>query len=726
LAKAETHVTVPYVPYNYIFGVHPLTTNDGFSILSSEETSTVGFRKSRGEYRKRETLQFDFTNGHTDGFGILDLVQTEDEFRIVTPAEYDSIPTPYKTTRHERAFKASLTKPVIFIDGEGANHGEAISTLRSNGLVRKIQNQNYALHAATLEPAACKMDCWECESYQSIIGENNHEQLSSVQCLDFIVGLPITHIIVGYGLSYDVEHWLKDVPPDKMLKLKQDGKVWWKRYLIHYIPNKVFNVSKWSQKRKEKKSERISGASVYDIVGFFQSTFVEASEKWKIGTKEEREYIEKMKALRPGFQDISQETLTYNHMEGKHGIQLFRRVREEYTKLELRVQRPVGAGSIASAMFRRHRVDNYFPIFQSLPVEVMLSGYIGGRFDVSRIGFVGDIYEYDINSAYPHIARTLPCLAHTTFRWTDRYVPDSHSLWLVRWRDNENPWAPFPYRTANGNHIRYYSSGTGYYYGSEVTAAFQFDPDIDIVGGYECICECDERPFQWVEDYYAYRQVLKSNGDFAEIIIKLGLNSVYGKLAQSKGKSPPWQNFIWAGMITSGTRAMLMQAVMQNPRAVIKLSTDAVFSTEKLNLPEGKELGEWKRVDLENLLILGNGIYHSPTVDEDGNSLASKNRGYLHDAKYFNWQTIRENFKNKTASIVTKHEFMKFSGSHHAKKLEERCTWLDEQQYLAYDPPSTKILRDGWIWPGINETPLVPSAAMKIQDKNLRKFGSGE
>lgn len=687
-----------------------MSLSDGFEVFSSDATELVGFRSNRGPYLKKAKPNWDFTNGHVDGFMVLDEAQTEDDFRIEAPGSFEKLPNYTKHSGHEKSFRIASSRPVCFIDGEGANHGEPLVKLRANGLTRSLQFQNYALLAATLEPAECELDCNSCSAYKYLIGENNHEQIPSNQCLDFIIGLPNSHIIVGYGLSYDVEHWLKDVPAAKMLELKKTGTVWWRRYLLRYIPNKVFSVSKWRKKRK------IGSNTVYDIVGFFQAEFKSAIRTWNVGTQAEWEFIDRMKDARPGFGDVTDETLAYNHMEGKHGIQLFRRVREEYTRLELRVQRPVGAGSIASAMFRKHRIDNYFPVFQPVPVEVMLQSYIGGRFDVARIGFIGNVYEYDINSAYPHIARTLPCLAHSKFAWTDTYVPDRHSLWLVRWRDNENRWAPFPYRTPNGEHIRYYSSGTGYYYGSEVASALQLDNDIDIIGGYQLICECDERPFQWIEDYYSIRQEMKAKGDYAELIIKLGLNSVYGKLAQSKGKTPPWQNFIWAGMITSGTRAMLMQAVAQNSAAVFKLSTDAVFSTVPLQLDFGNELGQWKSIELEDLLVLGNGIYHSA----DGH--VTKNRGYMKSDKYFNWSEIRVNYANHIESVVTKHEFMKFNGAYHGNRMEERCAWVDEQQFVGFDIPSDKVMRDNWIWPGTNDTPLVMSAPMRIDEQNLRKW----
>lgn len=687
-----------------------MTNHDGFAVYDVESTSIHGFRNQRGPYLKRKRLEVDYTNGVVDGFSVLDVADTEDEFRIVAPEVFESLPKQYKHTGHDREFAQSVSKPVCFIDGEGANeYGEPQVMIRSNGLKRSVQHQNYALLAATVEGAECNLQCFTCGYYRRIIGTNNHEQLSSRSCLEFILNLPADHIIVGYGLSYDVEHWLKDLPPAKMqiLLTGDTNSVWWKRYRFHYIPNKVFTVTRMVKTRKVTRT-------IYDISGFFQTRFDHASRKWEVGTEAEYAFLEVNKDARSTFGDVSDERMQYNHLEGKHGIRLFRRIREEYTKLGLRVQRPVGAGSIASAMFRKHRIDNYLPTFQPIPTEVMLQAYIGGRFDLGRIGFLGTSYEYDINSAYPHIARNLPCLAHGRFEWSERYVPSPHSLWMVRWRDNENKWSPFPYRSDGGNHIRYYSSGIGYYYDSEVESALRLDSDIQILGGYRFIRECDERPFWWLESYYAQRQIMVQLGDFGEIIIKLGSNSVYGKLAQTKGKAPRYQNLIWAGMITSGTRAMLMDAVCKNPDSVYKLSTDAVFSSEPLDLPLGLELGQWKLKVLEDLLVLGNGIYHS------ANGETAKNRGYLKDGKYFNWEEIRKNYANGIPSVVTKHEFMKFGGAYHGKRMEERCTWVDEEQYLLYDSPGGKELRNGWIWPGVNPTPQVTSAPIAIDTKNLR------
>jgi hypothetical protein len=492
-----------------------------------------------------------------------------------------------------------------------------------------------------------------------------------------------------------------------MEMLLKDGKVRWQGYRIMYIPTKLFSVSRGLGSKKQART-------IYDISGFFQVGFKNAIRKWKVGSPDEWELIDRMKDARADFGPVTDEVLEYNHLEGKHGIQLFQRVREEYTKLGLRLPRPVGAGSIASAMFRVNRLDDYMPTFQSLPTEVMLQCFIGGRFDIAALGFVGTTYQYDINSAYPFIATQLPCLSHSKFEWSDGYVPDRHSLWLVRWSDNDNRWSPFPYRAENG-HIRYHSSGMGYYFGAEVESALQLDSDIEILGGYQLLRNCDHKPFQWIADYYKRRQEMLRDGNFGEQIIKLGLNAAYGKLAQTRGRTPHFQNLIWAGMITSGTRAMLLSAIAQNPENVIACATDAVVTYQPINLHvDPTTLGAWKQSQMDDLLILGNGIYHSPTKDKDGKEIA-KSRGF----SSFNWEQVRRDYADHGTSVAIKHEFIGFAGALREHRLHERGGWVDEEVELRFEIPKGKILEREWIWPGANPTPLGISHPAKIDRKQI-------
>jgi len=611
-------------------------------------------------------------------------------------------------------------RPVCFIDGEGANNGEKTVTLRKHNLRRWVQKQNYALLGAVLQNG----DMYE---YKCIESPDHVSQLRTKQCLDFILSIPSSHIIIGFALTYDVEMWLRDVraylpEPDgsmsQMERLYKFQAIWWHGYRIHYIPKKIFSVAKY------KGDKKVASRTVYDALGFFQSDFKSAIRDWKIGTEDEWKFIDRMKDLRPDFGPITEETKAYNRMEGIHGVQMFSKLRGEYTKLGLSVPRPVGAGSIASAIFHKHRILDHFPRTQLLPSNVMLSGFIGGRFDVTRTGFIGDTFESDINSAYPFIARSLPCLRHGIYAPASGYESSPHSLWLVRWSDNGTRWSPFPYRTQNGS-IRYYANGIGWYYDAEVAEALQFDPSIEVLAGFQFIPGCFEEPFAFVEDYYRRRQEMLTDHDFGEKIIKLGLNSIYGKLSQSKGKNPPFQQWIWAGLITSGTRALLLSAIRQNPDSIVKVATDAVFSTSSLQLDyDETKLGAWKTETLYDLLVLGNGVYQSTgsSNPKHPNGI-SKNRGFERGSRLrFNWEEIRENYRMGKSSIVRKFEFRRFVKAFHEKRLEERCDWIESELLLKMDIQKMKRVEGELIYPLQNPTATVPSSPLEINPENMARL----
>lgn len=602
-------------------------------------------------------------------------------------------------------------RPPVFIDGEGSNWGDP--EIRVNKELRKsLQQQNYSLLTAVYENGLV----------QRIIGKDNVGQLSTNECLEFLMQIPADQLLISFGFTYDVEMILRDLSVDLWKRLHKKHHVYWGRYAIIYIPHKLFYIRR---KNRKKNNEKPNSRKIYDIAGFFGNVgFKTVTEKWKVATPEEQAFLERMKKARPEFGPITQETLDYNELEGKLGIRVFNKIRSEWIGLGLKVSSPHGAGSLASAMYVQNELERYMAIQQRLDPSPIKRGYIGGRFDYTRQGEFPLVFESDINSAYPHIMRTLPCLTHLGVEWTRDYREDSHSLWLVRW-NSDSRWALFPYRS--GKHIRYHSSGIGWYYGAEVAAALRIDPSIEILEGFRFTPECDEKPFEWIETYYNRRQAIRKTQPFTAEVLKIGMNSGYGKLAQTKGYVPRYQCLMWAGMITSGTRAMLLNAIAQSPESVICVSTDSVTSTIPLNLDiDQVRLGAWKQKEMENYLLLGNGFAHSTSLDENENPLKDTHRGFLTDE--WDWNVAREEWRNTGKITAWKMRFNTAYDSYVQKDPTLRCSWSKFQSELFFELPKGREERDGWIWPSDNPTPLVLSDELTVSKENLRmsQFGYGD
>jgi hypothetical protein len=625
--------------------------------------------------------------------------------------------------RQETKRKAGIRAPlmddrsVVFIDGEGSNIGDPV-ILEKNGLRKSLQQQNYSLLTAVFED----------ESVKRIIGKDNVGRLSTVDCLEFLLSLPEDQLLISFGFTYDVEMILRDLSVTRgkdgespMQRLHHKHRVYWGSYSIIYIPHKLFYIRR-REKKKNKGKEKPDSRKIFDIAGFFGNVgFKTVTEKWKVATPEEQEFINRMKKARPDFGPITQEVLDYNELEGKLGIRVFNKIRSEWIGLGLRVSSPHGAGSLASAMYVQNQLENYMTLEQSVEPSPFKRGYIGGRFDYTQQGEFDSVYESDINSAYPHIMRNLPCLSHTEIRYVNgiHFDPSNVSLWLVRWRDTGQRWALFPYRS--GKHIRYHSSGIGWYWNAEVGAALQLDPTLEILEGYQFIPKCDEKPFGWIETFYNRRQELKATQPFTAEVLKIGMNSGYGKLAQTKGYVPRYQCLMWAGMITSGTHAMLLNAIAQAPDKVICVSTDSVTSTIPLDLDYDEiRLGAWKQKKMNNYLLLGNGFAYSP----DGKDT---HRGFLDDE--WNWERAKSEWEQTGHITAWKMRFNTAYDAWTQKDLSLRCTWSKFQSELGFElPKGREIDSDGWIWPSINPTPTVLSDELSIAKENLRvsQFGFGD
>src|SRR5690606_33111725 len=109
---------------------------------------------------------------------------------------------------------------------------------------------------------------------------------------------------------------------------------------------------------------------------------------------------------------------------------------------------------------------------------------------------------------------------------------------------------------------------------------------------------CNDRPFGWVPEVYDTRSKWRAEGIGAEKVLKLGLNSIYGKAAQRIGGKrygrpapPSWHQMEWAGYATARTRAELYRAALPALArgSAVMFATDAVVSTEPL---DALDLGE--------------------------------------------------------------------------------------------------------------------------------------
>jgi hypothetical protein len=229
---------------------------------------------------------------------------------------------------------------------------------------------------------------------------------------------------------------------------------------------------------------------------------------------------------------------------------------------------------------------------------------------------------------------------------------------LVHWFIPENyqgkTWGPLPFRTRDGNIIFPVSGGSGFCYLDEFLQATNLGAQFVEAWILHKTCNC--KPFYRIPGVYNERCKIGKEGP--GIVLKLGPNASYGKLAQTVG-SRAYTSVLWASMVTSGCRAQLIQAMLhyKDLSNLLMVATDGIYGLEEIALPKpdetgtsetGKPLGGWEYKKI------GGGIFAAkPGINfplKDPTISMSRGRGYGRAVVLKNKGQILESWKNFGAS----------------------------------------------------------------------------
>ncbi len=597
-----------------------------------------------------------------------------------------------------------VTDNIIGIDGEG---------------------QGRTPHLYTYLAAANAKRTWSVE---------NDSGLTTEQCLKFIHGLPNHALIVGYAFGYDLTKILADLPDDLLYSLThEETRARLKRQRIVYVPiewrspdGTLFKINYMN--RKFTVTVGTKSITVWDVFRFFQGKFTQALIDWKIADKERLSWMESMKDRRSQFDQLSKaEVQAYCKEECQYMARLTQELIDAHNAAELPLTSYYGAGSTASAFLKKISIKEKRGEFPEAMRKAIASAFFGGRFENSVVGPIpGLVYNYDISSAYPYHAYQLPCLKHGQWSHTKRHcdvaIGDSQ-LALIRWRipqsndfEKQNlTWGPFPVRSQIGTIAFPLAGKGGWVWKPEYIAAREhFDVHVSECWVYNTDCDC--HPFASIPA--TYRERLKLGKDARGIVLKLGLNSIYGKLAQSAGISPPYQSWIWAGNITSGCRAQLLEAVYaaKDTRNVLMLATDGVWTRDRLSLPlpldtgtanTGKPLGGWEEKTFESgVFAVRPGIYF-PLNPTETQLKEVRARGLGKRTLYEQWPKIVEAWEKGDEFIdldgMTRFVGMKSALTMSAKGVKrspQYGEWIPHAITVNFDPaPKRAEIRGQYLTP---------------------------
>lgn len=449
--------------------------------------------------------------------------------------------------------------------------------------------------------------------------------LTTHECLAHIMRVGRLHADrwhVGFAFDYDVNMILSGLTVRQFRRLRVHRSCLVGDYRVEHIPGKWFRVTRNGETKET--------VTIFDVWGFFQTSFVKAlkanipDHPLMIHLSE----IEAGKDKRADFTYAQLEFITdYWRIEGVLFHALVCKLRELLYDAGLFIAKWHGPGELAAFAYRTNGIRPHKADCGTVIYDCARFAYAGGRFERFHIGRYSNAFGYDINSAYPTAIALLPSLSEG--KWIHSHGPfradslEEFAVYRIRLRRKE--WetpSPVFHRDWRGT-ISYPWKVDGWYWTPEIRVMLKHHPELAdcVQEGWEYI-GWQTRPFAFVANVYERRRAMKAAGIGTQMALKLLLNSLYGKMAQRagwerSGKAPTWHQLEWAGWVTSHTRATLYDLMVRIPwEQLIAVETDGLYTTatpDELGIQDSKELGGWEVSECDELIYLQSGFYAKRT-----------------------------------------------------------------------------------------------------------------
>lgn len=596
---------------------------------------------------------------------------------------------------HRHVFDSS-SKPFVAWDGEGITYDQqsyirwqpSVRRDSPDRLVRRTGTQSYVLLG---------------NSRGAELRRANPGGLSTLECLEFLLENADKNAIhVCFSIGYDAEMILRDFTPSDLRILHKTGAKRWRGYRVQYIPKKWLMIS-------HKETNR--SIQIYDVWSFFGTSFVNTLREFFPDIPEEDiNKIIEGKNQRNDFSndELDEFVVPYFREELRYLVLLMERFRKLLGQVDIHPTRWHGPGALSTALNRKHHTADHMD--RNLPSGLLSAAqgaFAGGCVEPFSVGRANQkIYKYDVRSAYPTQIARLWSMSNVRWRHHkirsrkfDPSLISKQGLYKIYMFDkNPDDHSPHPFfrRTKQGR-ICYPPRVYGWHWAPEVMTALPWLSRKAKAGELdfwieECwIPEFDGgiiHPFGWVVDEYNKRQKMKELGIPAQIGIKLGLNSLYGKQAQKSGWKkdrpiPPWHQYEWAGWVTSATRAQMWAAAMtaEQTGTLIGIETDAVFTTAPIpGLKVGTALGEWDLEVYDDILYLQNGLYFLLKDDKWKSKFRGIDRDTLPSDRALAWAETVDLHRDALGLLEGLHStrFVGSKGALHQGVLNEWRSWRTE------------------------------------------------
>lgn len=334
-----------------------------------------------------------------------------------------------------------------------------------------------------------------------------------------------------------------------------------------------------------------------------------------------------------------------------------------FDKFKININKPLSKAYLSEQIYKQHNIFISKPVFNKKFYKYAINAMFGGHFEIFKKGFFEKHYSYDINSAFPYELTNQKSLfkALISFHKNINYnMLNEFDYGFLKCKiKSDLPINFIPLlHNINSHDIIIYPRGKFIQY--LTIPHFKLlnrlcDVNIEILDGILIKCPYDVYPFKYLKELYDKRLEFKINENPLEYLIKIILNSTFGKTLQLTPlkKITPYNpklinivkfkdilttsnksyfineilyktgllfNPAHSAYTTSGTRINLYNQILNNKKNkltninnILLFAVDGIKSTKKLNIINSDKLGKFKceikGTSNDKILIIGNGLY---------------------------------------------------------------------------------------------------------------------
>lgn len=355
---------------------------------------------------------------------------------------------------------------------------------------------------------------------------------------------------VWYNLNFDanviLNHLLSEL---ELAELSTTGRVELENYRITFIPSKFLKISSLRENKNGHKWAHRTWTH-YDVSQFFYGSLESASEEWLgkeklTGIADTTKFGSENNQVNDYILEHWDNILTYARKDAQLVKELWEEAVSVGENLDIPMGKPFSTGYLAEAYLNEH-LGHKPGITNTEIASLAWETYSGGRFEVIKRGFIGDVSGPDINSAYPFILQQLP--DPKTVQWKRRDSPsidlletsDIGFLDIAVTTDSDRPIQPFAVKI--DSKVMYPALDN--YRIQTIKDIFLNALEYGYIEDYTIheawLGFCDEHtvyPFTFIDELYNRRKDFEAHGHFKKgQLLKIILNSMYGKTCQTTPK----------------------------------------------------------------------------------------------------------------------------------------------------------------------------------------------